>query len=219
MDFERLETLKGLFLDGMAGTGKTKGPSGTNAFASYLVGQLNKTICKLAPTNAAAVLISGDTIDKYMSGWSERTPPNDWVIIDEPSMLTVRHYTFLLRLQQAWPDTGFLAAGDYGQLPAVDPVPDGRGGTMTHPGQQKLDAHSKALMTLCRGNRHTRTEFHRGDRELFEVSMRVRAGEDVAFPTSLPQEKWAIAFLHASRIRWNQEKEATFVGTKQSVAI
>jgi hypothetical protein len=74
-------------------------------------------------------------------------------------------------------------------------------------------------MTLCRGNRHTLTEFHRGDRELFEVSMRVRAGEDVALPTSLPQEKWAIAFLHASRIRWNQEKEATFVGTKQSVAI
>eukprot|EP00966_Prymnesium_polylepis_P220344 5097083-Prymnesium_polylepis.1 len=118
VDFERLETLKGLFLDGMAGTGKTKGPSGTNAFASYLVGQLNKTICKLAPTNAAAVLISGDTIDKYMSGWSERTPPNDWVIIDEPSILTVRHYRFLLRLQQAWPDTGFLVAGDYGQLPA-----------------------------------------------------------------------------------------------------
>ena len=199
--FERLDTMKGLFLDGMAGTGKTMGPSGTNKFAAYLVEQLNKTICKLAPTNAAVVLIMGDTIDKYMSGWTEGTPPNDWVIIDEPSMLTVRHYRFLLRLQLAWPDTGFLIAGDYGQLPAVDPIPDGRGGTITHPGQQKLDEHSQTLMTLCRGNRHTLTKFHRGDLALFEICMRVRAGEHVALPTSPPEEKWAIAYLHTTRMK------------------
>ena len=136
-------------------------------------------------------------------------------------MLTVRHIRFLLRLQQTWPDTGFFVVGDYGQLPAVDPIPDGRSGLTMHPGQRKLDEHSQALLTLCRGNRHTLTEFHRGDRALYEICLRVRAGKDVAADImGRPGASvWAIAFLHSSRLEWNEQAEQAFVGTKQSVTI
>jgi hypothetical protein len=177
-------------------------------------------IVKLAPTNAAALQIGGVTIDKYFNGWSERSARVDWFVVDEPSMMTMRHWSLLLKVKQAWPDAGWFIVGDFGQLPAVDPIPDHKGGTRMHPGTRKIDERHPILHTLCNGLCYTLTKFQRGDRELFDLCVCARAGEDVAsaFPEH-EETKWAIAYLHDTRIKWNEEAELKFVEGKQTVTV
>lgn len=100
---------------GIAGSGKTT-----------LVKKYSNDAIRLAPTNAAARVIGGQTMDSFFnSNFLEVTNDhamkvaNKVVWIDEISMLSYFHWHALSQLKKLSPNTQFILTGDFLQLPAV----------------------------------------------------------------------------------------------------
>jgi len=148
---------KGCFLDGVAGTGKTK-----------LVNEINKlltdkNVIKLTPTNVSALLIEGSTIDKFSHSILTNSKSIlkmanvDYIFIDEVSMMKEHFYSVFLAIKYRFPNIKFIIAGDFNQL---EPVKD----------RAVFNYEmSRALYELVDGNKIELTLCRRSDDRLFNL--------------------------------------------------
>ena len=160
---------KGLLVLGSAGTGK-----------STLINRLNdklnemkKTVVRLAPTNKAALVIQGKTLDKYAhqvlnrSGGVSALTHVDYIFVDEISMVREVFYHMLLSIKFAQPHIKFIICGDFFQLPPVeDRVKD-------------IYKASRALWELTDGNILHLTECMRANREFFDITEALRQNKPI----------------------------------------
>ena len=111
---------KSFFITGPAGTGK-----------SQLIRDIKDELDKngklykcLAPTNLAALNIKGSTIHKFVSKIKKMDSIYklnlDYIFIDEISMVKEVFYKFFVMLKRIKPNTIFIIAGDFNQLPPID---------------------------------------------------------------------------------------------------
>lgn len=152
-----IEMNKGCFLDGLAGTGKTK-----------LINEINKLIAdknvkRLTPTNVSALLINGETIDKFAHTVlvSSKSIANlkhlEYIFIDEISMMKEIFYTVFLSIKFHHPHIKFIISGDFNQL---EPVND----------RKRFNyERSRALFELVDGNKLYLTRCRRSDDTLFNL--------------------------------------------------
>ena len=118
---EIVDKRKSLHLDGRAGTGK-----------SFLTNQIievikerNLNFVAFSPTNKGARIINGVTIDsmyyalKKNKGALNKFKKIDVVIVDEVSMMQERFYNLFVTIKKISPETMFIIAGDFEQLPPV----------------------------------------------------------------------------------------------------
>ena len=154
-----LDSKQSININGLAGTGK-----------STLIRQLQTEMDKrelkcasIAPTNKAARIIKGITINKFVA----KHPPKilqklqlDYIIIDEISMMQEVFYKYLLILKKMKPNIKFIVAGNFDQLlPVNDRVSR----------HNEFDYYnSPALFELCDGNRLELTKCRRADDECFK---------------------------------------------------
>ena len=111
---------KSYFITGPAGTGK-----------SQLIRDIKDELEKngksykcLAPTNLAALNIKGSTIHKFVSKIKKMDSIYkinlDYIFIDEISMVKEVFYKFFVMLKRIKPNTKFIIAGDFNQLPPIN---------------------------------------------------------------------------------------------------
>ena len=145
---------KSFHIDGRGGCGK-----------SYLIKAIcnelllqDKTLICLAPTNLAARLIKCITIHKYVAEYNAKTKTQDYIIIDEVSMMQEQFYKFFSVIKRKHPNVKFLIAGDFEQLlPVNDRIED-------------CDyKNSCVLHELCDGNRLQLLKCRRADERLFNL--------------------------------------------------
>ena len=146
-------------INGLAGTGK-----------STLIHKLQEEMEKrglkyesLAPTNKAARIIKGHTINKLITKHPRKILKDlqlDYMIIDEISMVHEVFYKYFLILQKMKPKLRFIVAGNFDQLlPVNDRVTQ----------HYKLDYYnSPALFDICSGNRLELTKCRRSDDVCFK---------------------------------------------------
>ena len=137
-----IDTNKGWFLDGLAGTGKTM-------LVNELVKLINNDnqIKRLAPTNVSAILINGETIDKFSHSYLNNSKAIrklqniQYIFIDEVSMMRELFYSIFISIKYKYPHIKFIISGDFNQL---EPVKD----------RKKFNyEHSRALYELVDGNK------------------------------------------------------------------
>ena len=159
-----------LFLNGLAGTGK-----------SYTIGKIceylddkNLSYIKLAPTNKSALNINGVTIhkafgiqdNKSLNKKIQRLGRYNYIIVDEYSMITLDLYNMFIILKAKYKNVKFIFAGDCNQLPPIEEV-------------ERNYENSRLLMELCGFNQIKLTKNMRSDSILFDVHTRLLNGEDV----------------------------------------
>ncbi len=157
-----LESGKGCFLDGMAGCGKT-------ALVNELVKQIGdeSKLKRLTPTNVSALLIDGETIDKFCHTILKNSRALNkcrikYIFIDEVSMMREKFYGLFLMLKHIHPEMKFIISGDFGQLA---PVGD----------RANFDyQNSRALYELVDGNKVHLTLCRRSDDKLYNLCRDVR---------------------------------------------
>lgn len=187
------ELKEGMLINGRAGTGKT-----------FLVKQLIELIkaadCKvecLAPTNKAARLIGGKTLDsvnyqcivdqKKLVKWAQEL---HYLIVDEISMVHEKFYRLLTNIKKINPKIIFFICGDFEQL---KPVNDDWNGDYEN---------SPVLKDICNNNKLVLTECKRSDDTLFNLCQNVQSIDITRFrPTH--QTYLNIAFTHKTRIEVN----------------
>jgi hypothetical protein len=116
-----IDSNQGCFLTGAAGTGKTK-------LQNEIVKLINDNskIKKMAPTNVAAYLINGETIDKFIhtylnnSKGLKKFKSIDYIFIDEVSMMKELFYSIFLSIKYLNPHIKFIISGDFAQLAPVN---------------------------------------------------------------------------------------------------
>ena len=130
--FERKE---GFFLQGKAGTGKTWFARMVKDIIDNRAEEDPKNVVCLAPTNVAALLLKGSTIDKMfglmqdgshsMPVWEVVRKNNiGYIIGDEISMQGEHHYAQFLWLKIQFPDVIFILVGDFRQCAPVESADD-----------------------------------------------------------------------------------------------
>jgi 5-methylcytosine-specific restriction endonuclease McrA len=158
---------KGMWINAPAGCGKT-----------YLVNILIKlleerNIRKLATTNKAALLINGETLDKFTYGILNNTitvkqlSNIEYIFAEECSMMREIFYQVLLMLKHYNPDLKLIVVGDFGQLPPVNDRVN------------KNYEKSRALFELVDGNKLGLTKCRRSDDALFNICQTVRNGGNI----------------------------------------
>jgi hypothetical protein len=153
-----VESNKGCFLDGVAGTGKTK-------LINEIITLINDngSIKRLTPTNVSALLINGETIDKfahsYLNGSKslKKFQSIKYIFIDEVSMMRELFYSIFLTIKFHSPHIKFIISGDFNQL---EPVND-----RSFFNYQE----SHALHELVDGNKVLLTKCRRSDDKLFNL--------------------------------------------------
>ena len=122
---------------------------------------------RLAPTNTAARIIDGQTLDKFYNTYCncnnklfDKLKDVKSTILDEVSMAHRKHYEFLVLVKKATPRIHFILIGDYKQF---KPVKDDWSGDYKN---------SSAVHYLCDGNKlllyKCRRANERGE-ELFDL--------------------------------------------------
>jgi hypothetical protein len=189
-----------LHIDGRAGTGKSYL---TNKIIEVLV-EKEINFVAYAPTNKAARMIKGETIDTlyHVSKTNKNTLNNfkkiEVVIIDEISMMKEKFYNMFISIKKINPKVKFIITGDFKQL---EPVKD------TWHGDYK---NSAGLFELCDGNRLQLSKNRRSDEKLYNICKNVNAINITNFPV---KEKTFlnIAYCHKTRIRVNKECVERFI--------
>jgi hypothetical protein len=130
------------------------------------------------------------------------------IFVDEASMVSTEAWQTLTNVKLAFPHLLFCISGDFKQL---EPVCD----SVLQPGETY--EHSNALHFLCDGNRIELTECRRGDKELFQQSVRLRKGGDIdvaRFPCNDFTTK-NLAYTHATRMCVNEFVQTQFCQGKE----
>lgn len=107
------------FIEGLAGTGK----SYIGRDIIKMLQNLGMKIAVVAPTNKAARVIGGITINKFYninSKNSRRIKELDYIIIDEVSMMPEWAYKYFIQIQKSNHKLKFIFIGNFDQLPAID---------------------------------------------------------------------------------------------------
>ena len=154
-----LEAKLSININGLAGTGKS-------TLIRQLQDEMDKRELKfasVAPTNKAARIIKGITINKFVAKHPAKILHKlqlDYLIIDEISMMHEVFYKYLLILQKMKPNIRFIVAGNFDQLlPVNDRVSR----------HSEFDYYnSPALFELCSGNRLELTKCRRADDACFK---------------------------------------------------
>jgi hypothetical protein len=189
-----------LHIDGRAGTGK-----------SYLTNKIIEVLAEkeinfiaYAPTNKAARMIKGETIDTlyHVSKTNKNTLNNfkkiEVIIIDEISMMKEKFYNMFISIKKITPKIKFIITGDFKQL---EPVKD------TWHGDYK---NSAGLFELCDGNRLQLSKNRRSDEKLYNICKNVNAINITNFPVK-EKTYLNIAYCHKTRIQVNRECIERFI--------
>jgi hypothetical protein len=154
---EMLDLDESFIVHGCPGVGKSH-------FTRLLQEELkarDKQFVSLAPTNKAALIINGTTLNKFkikVKTTKKMDSLNlDYIIVDEISMMREEYYALLRTIKKCKPDLKFILVGDYNQL---DPVKD----------RIEYDyKNSNILYELSDGNKLILTKCRRADDELFNM--------------------------------------------------
>lgn len=154
---EIVDMNEGLFVCGMAGTGK----SYTAKLIQKKLEECKKSFQAAAPTNVASRIVNGKTLHKFFKQFKnsitliEYMNKLDYFIIDEYSMMSSFFYP-ILRMIKANTNVKFIIIGDHNQLPPVD--------------DENIDFfNSPILKELCDFNILELTENKRSDDKLFNI--------------------------------------------------
>jgi len=118
-----IKELGSCFITGIAGSGKT---TLINQLKEYMKKQ-DMTYTLLTPTNISAILIGGETLDKFSCKLRSKeiidNLVKNYVIVDEISMCKELFYQMLNMIKRFKPETKFILSGHFGQfLPVKDRV-------------------------------------------------------------------------------------------------
>ena len=191
---EIINAKKSIHIDGKAGTGKTYL---TNKIIDELKNEKIQYLA-FAPTNKAARLIEGQTIDSLYNQFQHRKSKLfsmlknvKYIIIDEVSMMKEIFYRFFVLIKMSFPDIHFILTGDYAQF---KPVKDWWNGDYKN---------SPATYSLCGGNRLQLTKCRRSNKELFKLYTNVETVDNFKFPV-VEETFLNISYKHTTRIRINK---------------
>ena len=183
-----IQSKEGCLVNGLAGTGKTfllnnmvKQINATLATKTVVVKQGKKQVKKtvvleqirrLAPTNVSALLIDGETLDKFThsisNGKLNKFKNIKYIFVDEISMVREQFIKTLLLIKHGFPNIKFIISGDFNQL---EPVLD-RDKVLSNANRvnKYFDyKNSRALFELVDGNKLELTRCKRSDNFLFEI--------------------------------------------------
>lgn len=164
-----LEKNEGCLILGCAGVGKTY-------LVNTMIKQLEeqgKSYKRLAPTNKSALLIEGQTLDKFSYGILnsntalKKLKNIDYFFVDEISMVREIFYQVLISIKQYNPNAKFIVVGDFGQLPPVN--------DRIHCNYE----NSRCLWELVDGNKMELTECKRSDDRLYNICLKVRNNKSI----------------------------------------
>jgi hypothetical protein len=162
-----INSSKGCLILGPAGAGKT-------TLLNKIIEKLDvKKILRLAPTNKSALLIDGETLDKFtynfVNGGRKLSKYKfiEYILIDEISMVRELFYQVLLTIKNFNPNIKFIISGDFYQLPPV-------GETL-----KSSYENSRALFELVDGFKLNLEKCRRSDDFLFNICKDVKSGVEI----------------------------------------
>lgn len=160
-----IQSEKGLCILGSAGTGKS---TLLNRLGAKLAE--TKTIVRLTPTNKAALIIGGKTLDKFAHQMLSKNNKCtvDYIFVDEISMVRECFYHLLLSIKFANPAVKIVISGDFHQLPPVDDRVS-----------ENVYESSHALFELVDGNLLRLTKCMRANTEFFDITESLRLGQPI----------------------------------------
>jgi 5-methylcytosine-specific restriction endonuclease McrA len=154
---QMIDLNKSFTLQGCPGVGKSHF---TRQIQEELT-KLNLKFVSLAPTNKAALIIHGQTLNKFQTKIKTTKKFDhldlDYIIVDEISMMKEKYYAFLQTIKAHKRNIKFILVGDFNQLMPVN---------------DRVDCNyknSKILHELSSGNRLTLTKCRRSDDALFKT--------------------------------------------------
>lgn len=158
-----IKSKKSFSIQGRAGTGKS-------TLSNLLVDKLKnmgKNVITMAPTNKAALVVKGMTIDKYINTYFstksdliEMMKDVEYILVDEISMMKELQYKTLLTIKKMFKRVKIILVGDFGQL---KPVAD-RVGIVDY-------KNSPVYFELCDNNILTLTKCRRSDDILYNMCL------------------------------------------------
>ena len=163
-----IDSEKGCLVLGPAGTGKT-------TLVNKLVSIINndEQVKRLAPTNVSALLIHGETLDKFAYRYLNKSRKSKqyrklkYIFVDEISMVKEVFYQILLSMKYFNPELKFILCGDFAQLgPVNDSVDD-------------IYEHSRALYELVDGCKLQLTKCRRSYDVLFNICQDVTHNKSI----------------------------------------
>jgi hypothetical protein len=192
-----IESNQGCFIDGPPGSGKTK-------LVNELIKLINNdsVIKRLTPTNVSAILIGGETIDKFSFAYLNNSKAIQklvnikYIFIDEVSMTRELFYSIFISVKYMHPNIKFIISGDFCQL---DPVND-----------RKYFNYetSKALYDLVDGNKLNLNFCRRSDDKLFNLCQKVRNNQKYSVDdlySSTTKSYVNLCYTNKTRKEVNQE--------------
>ena len=164
-----IESEKGCLILGNAGTGKT-------TLINKIIAVINNDtqVKRLAPTNVSALLIKGETLDKFAYSYLNKNSKSKkyknlkYIFVDEISMVKEVFYEILLSMKHFNPDLKFIICGDFNQLAPVKDIVN-----------EKIYETSRALYELVDGCKLQLVKCRRSDSVLFDLCIKIINKESI----------------------------------------